>query len=114
SEKCNQDRLAEKLDYQLAATRAGRFADAYFFCPFLRPRSAQVHKIDAGQQQYKNADNAKQPYKLNIAACVNPIFKLGVQVPSAHGLQKQGRFKRYAKQVMLRGKALEFYIFYFC
>ncbi len=50
---------------ELFSQRPDGFADAYLFSAFLRPRGTQVHKINAGQQQHKNTDSAKQPYILD-------------------------------------------------
>ena len=74
----DQHRLAEKLPDQLPVEGANGFTDPDFLGALFRPRGAQVHKIDAGQQQYKNADDGEHPYKFYIASCIDPVFELGI------------------------------------
>ncbi len=46
--------------------------------------SAQVHKINTGQQQNKCADDTKHPYKFDISTHDHSVFKLRIQVPFGH------------------------------
>ena len=76
---------------QLLAKGADSFANTNFPGSFLRPCGAEIHKINTGKDQYKNADDAKQPYVLNAPACVHSVFEFFIQMPFAHGLKEKFR-----------------------
>src|SRR5690606_25034396 len=52
-----------------------------------RTGRAQVHEVDACQQQYKSADDAEEPNDLNSAARDDAILPFRSQVPVLHGMQ---------------------------
>ena len=49
-QKCDKNRLADKLADERTFACTGYLANAYFFCTLFATRCAQVHKVDAGKQ----------------------------------------------------------------
>ena len=75
-----QNGFAEELGDELAAERADGLSYPYFSCAFFAPGSGQVHKIDTGEQQHEDADDAEEPDHGDAAADGFIKFKLAVQI----------------------------------
>ena len=84
----HQKGLKKELIHDLGTNRTHRFADSYFFGALFGASRAQIHEIDTGQQQHKQTAYAKQPHILDFAARIDAIFKIRIQMPLAHRVQK--------------------------
>ena len=74
--KSDQDRLRQELVNQIHPCRADGLAHTNLPCPLLRPRGRKVHKIDAGDSQHQQTDNAEQTHIFYKAADNFAIFKI--------------------------------------
>ena len=96
-EEGDHQRFGKKLGDQLFAHRPDGFADADLLGSFFGTCGAQVHEIDASEQEHKNADNAEKPDRLDPAADVDAVLEFGIQMPFAHGMQENDRLVTFIK-----------------
>ena len=65
--------------------RAGDLADAHFFCAVGGAGGAEVHEIDAGDQQDEHGDDGEDVYELDIAVGFELIRLIGMEVHVGEG-----------------------------
>src|SRR5207342_2150912 len=91
----NKNGFAEKLFYQRRFSRTYYFPDTYFLCSFFTAGSAQVHKIDAGNENNKRRNDAEQTNDFNPATRFFSIFKSSIQVRTVQGIKKCLYLRRF-------------------
>gem|GEM_PF-2637568 len=65
--------------------RAGDFADTHFPCAVRRAGGAEVHEIDAGDQEYEHGDDGEDVYELDIAVGFEFTRLIGMEVHVGEG-----------------------------
>src|SRR3569833_2416828 len=71
--------------------------------PPFRPGRTQVHKIDAGQQQHKSADERNHPYHLLCSTFSGYSTITCTQMPVGHGVERDLRDTRHILPVIFIG-----------
>jgi len=64
---------------------AGHLADTHFFGTIGRAGGAEVHEIDAGDQEDEHGDDGEDVYKLDIAVGFELIRLIGIEVHVREG-----------------------------
>ena len=65
--------------------RTGDLTDTHFFCTLCRAGGAEVHEIDAGDQQDEHGNDREDVYELDIAVGFKLVRLIGMEVDVSEG-----------------------------
>lgn len=84
-EEAEQDGLGEELENEVSFCRTGDLADAHFLCAVGATGGAEVHEIDAGNQEDEHGDDGEDVNELDIAVGFELAGLIGMEVDVGEG-----------------------------